>query len=281
MLGKLEGKVALVTGATRGVGRGIVKVFAGEGARVVFTGRNAADGESLASAEGARGHDVVFVRADSCSEDDVRRAVTEAVRRFGKLTTLVNNYAPTDMAGTHDGRIADLSSEQWREMFSASLDGFFFACRYAVPEIVSAGGGSVINIGSLTAERYVGGQTVYSAAKAAINSLTRSIAGDYGPSNVRCNCLLLGFFPTENPGHQAIARLPQMRNAHILERSGLVEDVGRHAAFLASDDASFITAGVHTLDGGMSALSRTPDVGDVLAALEDIPAGSPDGGSRR
>ena len=166
---RLDGKVALVTGATRGIGRTIATVFAREGAKVVLTGRTVAAGEALQAEITGAGGAAIFVPTDIGNEDDVVRAVHAAVERFGTLTTLVNNAAATHLSGLRDrgdAGVGELANEVLAEALQTNLWGLVWCCKHAVAEMTRAGGGSIVNISSGVATKGAAQMDAYSATKA-------------------------------------------------------------------------------------------------------------------
>ena len=269
MAERLAGQVALITGSTRGIGEAIARRFAAEGAAVVVTGRTE-DYNGVASSVVDSGGQAIFVRTDVSVEADVEQAVGEAERTFGRLTTLVNNAAPTELLGPVgiDGGIASLDPERYDRIASVALGGTLHCCRHAIPAMIRAGGGSIVNISSAASVLGVAGAAAYSAAKGAINALTRQMAVEYAPQGIRSNALLVGFVLSNE-----LARLmsedpilgPPMK-AVQLTRLGVPEDIAYAATFLASDEAAFITGALLAVDGGMTARMNVPDVSAALGA---------------
>jgi NAD(P)-dependent dehydrogenase (short-subunit alcohol dehydrogenase family) len=268
---RLAGKVALVTGGTRGIGAAIVQRLAEEGARVSFTGRDRQRGDAVEDLIRSGGGDVRFVPADSTDDDEVRRAVERTVETSGMLTTLVNNAAPTDLtgAGGHDGPVATMPVDGYRDIVRAGLDGLVFACRHAIPAIAESGGGSIVNISSGTSLRGMPGVFAYTATKGAMDAVTRQMAVDYAKSNIRVNGVVVGSVDKSGePG----ARLGSLANPRIrkalegmhLTRLGRPRDIANAVLFLASDEAAFITGALLTVDGGASINPNLPDFSKLL-----------------
>jgi 3-oxoacyl-[acyl-carrier protein] reductase len=234
----LEGKRALVTGASRGIGRAIAEELAAAGAEVVVGYRSGADeATEIAGAIGGRA-----VRADVSDPDDAKRLVEEA----GDLDVLVNN------AGiTRDGLLARMPDEDWRDVIETNLSGVFYTCRAAARGMMRRRAGSIVNVSSIVGVHGNPGQTNYSAAKAGIIGFTKALARELGSRGVRANVVAPGYVTTrltdvlpEELQQAMLANTP-------LGRLGSPEDVAGAVRFLASDDASFITGDVLLVDGGL------------------------------
>ncbi len=243
---RLEGKVALVSGSTRGIGRSIAQMFAAEGARVAVTGRTKERGQKVVNLIRDAGGEAEFFELDVRSEDSVREVIDAVHDRFGTLTTLVNNAAPTVEVGTSIKRLTDVSTEEWNYVITAGLTGpVFWACKYGIPHLRAAGGGAIVNISSGQSVIGLPGFSAYSATKGAMNSLTRSIAAEEAEHNIRCNAIVVGRVVAKGdigagmvPGH--------------LTRYGEPNDIAYAAMYLASDEAAFVTGSILTADGGFT-----------------------------
>ena len=177
---RLEGKVAFISGSTRGIGRTTAELFAAEGAKVVVTGRSVDKGENTAARIRDAGGDATFVTLDVSDEGSVRAAIDATVERYGKLTTLVNNAAATDLVNAGMKPLTEHSTEEWDAIIRTTLTGnVFWACKYGIPHLVAAGGGSIINVSSGGAVFGSPGISAYSAAKGGMNAVTRTIAVEY------------------------------------------------------------------------------------------------------
>jgi NAD(P)-dependent dehydrogenase (short-subunit alcohol dehydrogenase family) len=250
--GRLAGKVILVTGAASGMGRVAAQMFAREGAAVVATDVLEGPLEEAAAAVRAEGGAVLAVPGNVAVAADVRRAVEEGVRAFGRLNVLYNNAGimPSD-----DTSVEETSEEAYQRVLDVNLKGVFLCCKYGIPELLKAGGGSVINIASFVA--FIGctvPQDAYTASKGAVVSLTRSLAVQYGRRGVRANAICPG--PIETPLLRALWTSEAERDKRLsripLGRFGTPEDVVNAGIFLASDESAWITGTAFMVDGGVT-----------------------------
>jgi 3-oxoacyl-[acyl-carrier protein] reductase len=269
---RLEDEVALVTGSTRGIGRAIAVRFAREGAKVVVTGRTEDAGREVEREIRDAGGDAIYVRTDMGQEDDVVAAVRTAVDTFGKLTTLVNNAAPTELMGPGrlDRRVTELTNEGWDSIMLVALKAVVWACKYAIPELAAAGGGAVVNISSAASMLGTPGLDTYTAAKGALNTLTRSMAVEYAPDGVRVNCIVSGMVLTSEGAFKMMDDpvIGGATKAMHLTRLGLPDDIANAALFLASDEAAFVTGAILPVDGGVTARMPVPDISAAELQLD-------------
>lgn len=273
---RLKGKVALVTGATQGIGTTIVERLAEEGARVAFTGRRAEVGAGVEAALRAKGHDVTFIQGDVSIEDQVKAAVDRTAQACGGLDILVNNAAATDIAGAgrEDSHVADLDTKIWEQTFRVAATGTFWMTKYAIPHMRKAGSGSIINITAASSTRAITGRPSYQSSKGAVNALTRQVAIDYAPEGIRCNAVVVGFI---NTGEEGMKRLlandafnAEIRRVIPIPRLGDPRDIANAVLYLASDEAAYVTGIMLPVDGGMTNRLGIPDTSSksVLGNLD-------------
>jgi NAD(P)-dependent dehydrogenase (short-subunit alcohol dehydrogenase family) len=252
---RLSGKVAIVTGAASGIGRVSAATMAREGAKVVVADRNGEGAEVVAKEICDAGGTAIACRADIASEDDVRAMVDTAVSEFSGLHVLHNNAALTDAsAHAKDLTVIDLDVETWDRSMAVNARGAMLACKHAIPHMIAAGGGSIINTASNQGLAGDLSQTAYGAAKGAVVTLTMSVATAFGKQGVRCNCISPGAIRTPS----LVAACPpefidEIARHNLLPRIGEPEDIANLALFLASDESSFITGMTIRCDGGQLA----------------------------
>jgi NAD(P)-dependent dehydrogenase (short-subunit alcohol dehydrogenase family) len=248
-MGRLDGKVALVTGAGRGIGRGIARTFAREGAKVIVAEVSAETGEATAAEIRREGGDATFVAVDVGVPAEIEVAVARTVERYGRLTTLVNNAV-----WTRRGTVVDLAPEDWSRAMDVGMTAVYLGCKYAIPRMLEAGGGSIITIASPHGVLASGQNAAYVTMKAAVINLTRNVAIDYGRKGIRANSILPGLIVHEgNRARHDADPEADSRDAAVfpIGRAGTPEDVANAALFLASDEASFVTGSELAVDGGL------------------------------
>jgi meso-butanediol dehydrogenase / (S,S)-butanediol dehydrogenase / diacetyl reductase len=254
---RLAGETALVTGSTSGIGRAIAIAFAGEGAAVVVTGRDATRGAHVVEEITDAGGTAHFVAADLHDEAACRLLVEQTLDVLGDLSVLVNNAAGGDAV---DASIADMTTASWDAILRVDLTAPMWCIRDALPHMRRHGHGSIINISSRAGERASAGNAAYAAAKGGLNALTRSVAVEEAKFGIRCNTISPGYVLNERRdagmGQDRRARFEAMH----LTRLGLATDVAHAAVYLASSEAGFVTGINLQLDGG-SSIARAATLG--------------------
>ncbi|HET6182689.1 MAG TPA: SDR family oxidoreductase [Acetobacteraceae bacterium] len=255
-MGRLDGKVAAVTGGASGIGEATVRRFAAEGARVAFCDRDGERGERVAGELAAAGAEVAFTLADVGTEAACLDFVNGAARAFGRLDILVNN------AGIRKyEKIDAASAASWNEIISVNLLSYAFCAKAAVPLMRRGNGGAIVNVASVRAVVAGGGNLQYDTTKAAVAGLTRALAADHSPEGIRVNAVGPG--PIFTPFHQrriaaaneTVAQYnARAAQATMLQRPGRAEEVAAAILFLASDEASYVTGTLLFVDGGMTAM---------------------------
>ncbi|HHX43137.1 MAG TPA: glucose 1-dehydrogenase [Chloroflexi bacterium] len=250
MSGRLEGKVAVITGSTSGIGRATAELFAREGACVVVNGRRRDLGEQVVAGIRADGGEATYFYADVGVSTELRALIDHAVATYGRLDVLMNNA----YHATH-GTAVEIEEHEWDADMAVLLKAAYLGCKYAIPEMIKGGGGSIINISSvhgvLAGRNYV----TYETAKAGLINMTRQVAVDFGHQGIRVNAICPGWIIV-NASREWVAEHPEaIRRAEVIYpvgRPGWPIDVARAALFLASDESSFITGHALMVDGGLT-----------------------------
>ncbi len=250
---QLSGKVAIVTGAGSGIGRASAQLFAEEGASVVVVDWSKEGGEETVETIRKNGHIATFCYADVSKAQDTEKMVETAVREYGKLDVLFNNAAVQIMA-----KLVDTTEETWDRIHSVNLKGFFLGCKYAIPAMIRAGGGSIVNMSSGLGLVGDPDLVAYGAAKGGIIAFTKAAAMGYGPNNIRVNCIcpgdvntpLLQEFFDSFPDPAGFRN--EVNSKYALRRVAEPREIAQLAMFLASDASSFMTASVVVIDGGLT-----------------------------
>lgn len=248
---RLSEKVAVITGGAAGQGRAAALLFAREGATVVVADLDEEGGHAVTDDIDAAGGSASYVKADVTDEGQVAALVETTVDTHGRLDVMYNNAGLVRMAP-----IADLSTEDWDFTMSFELTQVYFGCKYALRQMQRQGSGSIINTASTSGLVGIPGHGPHAASKAGVIGLTRSIAVDYGPHGIRCNAIAPGFVPftAQTVELSTPEFIDMMLALQPLKRPGTPDDVATAALFLASDESSWITGHVLTVDGGQTAM---------------------------
>lgn len=261
-MGKLEGKVAIITGAGSGQGLAAARLFAIEGASVVVAEHNEETGRGAAEEIRGKGRPAVFAHCDVSQAEQVQAMVQLAVDSFGRVDILYNNaglwfsaqgnYRP----GVTDAPSPLLEENIWERTIGVNLKAIYLGCRYAIPEMRKVGAGAIINTSSIAALRTGrgGNSDAYTAAKGGVMAITRTLAVEHAPEQIRCNCIIPGAIHTPLAGPFTPEYDEAIKKNIPLGRWGQPEDVAKLALFLASDDSSWITGQFFVIDGGYTAV---------------------------
>jgi NAD(P)-dependent dehydrogenase (short-subunit alcohol dehydrogenase family) len=245
---RLKGKVSIITGGGTGIGKACALRFAEEGANVVVAGLDAGPLDEVVKQIGSRGGDSLAIRSDVAVIDDTKRIVAETISRFGELHILVNNAATVDLSRS----VQELTVEEWDGCLNATLRSVFLLSKWAAPHIKQAGGGAIINLGSVGATMPWAEGAAYCAAKSGVLALTKVLAIEYGPWNIRVNTISPGAIMTPNLKHaiEHFHHYDKLCAKSVLHRVGQPEEIANAAVFLASVEASFVTSTNFVVDGG-------------------------------
>lgn len=250
-MGRLAGKVAIITGAAMGMGASEAKLFAKEGAKVIATDVQVEPLNRVVEEIKAGGGDAVAIKHNVTSEEEWKSVIAEAVRWYGKVDVLVNN------AGISSPKtIANMEMDEWNKVMDINLNGCVIGMKYVIPEMQKAGGGSVINISSIGGIVGMAGTSPYTAAKGALRVLSKSAAVEYGKDRIRVNSLHPGIVvtPMTRPSMEEGGAIPYYQTYTQLPYFGEPDDIAYGALYLASDESRFMTGAELVIDGGWTAL---------------------------
>ena len=250
-MNRLKDKVAIVTGSTSGIGVGIARLFAAEGAKVVICGRRKEKGQTGVDSIVKEGGEAWYHFMDMTVIDSIDALFADTAEKYGKIDILVNNAANV---GLKDGRVDELSLEMWDSIFQSDVRGTFYATKCVLPYLEkNENGGSIINIGSMASCSGDLGSTAYACAKAGVDKLTQYTALQYGKKNIRCNCVRPGLIVTpENEAYVPQALKDIFLSNIMVNRYGCPEDIGHMCVYLASDESAYVTGQIVNVDGGLN-----------------------------
>ncbi len=250
-MSRLQGKVALITGGTAGIGEAIARRFAREGASVVITGRRKDLLDTIVADLTREGGRAVSVAGSITDEAHPREAVAQAVRTFGKLDVLVNNAG----IGAFGKQLHETDDATWNEVLAVNLTSAFRMTRASVPTMLKAGGGSIVTLSSIASLVGIPMLAAYSASKGGMDSLTRCTAIDYAKQGIRCNAVTVGLVDTPMAAGliNDPERLALVMTMYPMGRPGKPEEVASLVLYLASDESAWVTGGLFPIDGGMTA----------------------------
>ena len=235
-------KVVLITGGSRGIGACAVEKFSLNGYMVAFTYLNS-EKQAL---DLARKFNALAIKADASKSEDVKKAIDAVINTYGHIDTLINNAGISEFS-----LFTDITDEMWHKMIDTNLSSAFYASRAVLPSMISRKSGSIINVSSMWGQVGASCEVHYSASKAGLIGLTKALAKEVAPSNIRVNCVAPGAIDTDMNSHLSNEDIDTIKNETPLARLGTCEDVAEILLFLASDSSSFITGQVLGINGGL------------------------------
>ena len=267
---RFKGKVAIVTGSTKGLGVQIARRFAEEGANVVITGRSEQEGRGVADGINADGGSAVFIRTDLGEKADIDRLVSGTVEHFGGISVLVNNAAPIDVIAQSEAPIISESEEAFDSIMRIGLYAPVALVKAVLPQMLEVREGAIVNISSVAGVQGISGVPAYSCMKGALQAFTRQVATEYGAQGIRSNCIVTGPILTDNITGMAL-RHPLVVKAFqqvLLSKDaemGSPDDIAEACLYLASDGARFVNGVLLPVDGGVTCKSTLPDISAIFA----------------
>lgn len=249
IVGRVENKVALITGAASGIGLASAQLLAKEGAKVVFADFNLEGAKEAAAEVCAAGGDAIGLFIDAGSEESIKNAVEETVAHYGRLDILYNNVGLTNLQKDLD--VVNIDLDEWDRLLNVNLKSVLLGARFAIPHMAKTGGGSIINTASMAAFVSDPIRAAYGASKAGVVHLTKYIATQYGKDKIRCNAVAPGLILTPAAKNNLPQELQDVfMKYNALPYHGEAEDIGNTVLFLASDEARFITGQTIQVEGG-------------------------------
>lgn len=245
---RLDGKVAIITGGNAGIGEAAARVFVREGAAVTITGRRKEELERVTRDLEQPGGRVLAVAGSVTDEAHARETVSHTMRRFGRLDCLVNNAG----IGAFGKKLHETDDATWDQLIDVNLTGVFRFTRAAIPHMIAAGGGSIINVSSIASLVGIPYGAAYAATKGALDALTRALAAEYAEQNIRCNVVNPGLVDTPMATSllQDKEQAAQVLGEYLLRRPGRPEEIANMLVYLASDEATWVTGATFAIDGG-------------------------------
>ncbi|GIN37155.1 SDR family NAD(P)-dependent oxidoreductase [Heyndrickxia oleronia] len=263
-MGRVEGKIALVTGGASGIGLSAATLLAKEGAKVVIGDFNVEGATEAAERIIHSGGEAIGIFLDASKEDSIKKAVDITAEKYGKIDVLYNNVGLTNLQKDVD--VVNMDLEEWDRLMNVNTKSVLLGSRYAIPHMIKAGGGSIINTASMAAFAGDATRSAYGASKAAVVNLTRYIAAQYGKNNIRCNSVAPGLILTpaaKNNMPEPVLSIFEKYNA--LPYHGEADDIGYTVLFLASDESKFITGQTIQVEGGH--YMANPSIADFQALI--------------